>query len=214
VGFLNMNLIIRNQYGQSLVELLVAIGIFVIAVSSLAFFILDGYISGRLAEEITKANFLAEEGMEAVRSIRDNSWDGLTTGSHGLTISGNNWIFQGIQEDVGTQLKEGVRKIIVEDIDPDRKKVTSQINWQFTPARPQEIRLITYLTNWQKAPAAYCSGICTPCSDFLDKRSCNSQQGCSWSGRFKICTGTCTSCDTFLDQTSCQTQSGCTWIGL
>jgi len=136
--------------GQALVELLIAMGVFVVVVSGFAFFILDSYLSGRLAKEVTVANLLAEEGMEATRSIRDNSWGGLATGTHGLVISGNNWIFQGIEEDIGDLLKEGVRKIIIEDIGSDRKKVVSQVAWEFTPARMQEIRLITYLTNWQK----------------------------------------------------------------
>lgn len=141
--------------GQSLIELLVAIGIFVIAVSSLAFLILDSFVSGRLASEITKANFLAEEGMEATKSIRDNSWNGLISGSHGLTISGNNWVFQGTSEDISDQLKGGTRAIKIEDIGLDRKKVTSQVTWQFTQARPQEIRLVTYLTNWAKPMPPY-----------------------------------------------------------
>jgi len=101
-----------------------------------------------LSKEITQANFLAEEGMEAVRSIRDNSWDDLSAGSYGLTISNNNWIFQGTEEDVSDQLQTGVRKIIIEEVAPNRKKITSQVGWQFAKLRPQEIQLITYLTNW------------------------------------------------------------------
>lgn len=134
------------EKGQSLIELLLAIAIFVIAVSALAFLILDGYVSGRLAEEITIANFLAEEGMEATRSIRDNNWNDLTTGSHGLAISGNNWVFQGISETID----KFTRLITVENVNLDRKKVTSQVTWQFAEGRPQEVKLVTYLTNWAK----------------------------------------------------------------
>lgn len=138
--------------GQSLIELIVAIAIFSISISVLIFFLLDSYIAGRLAFEMEKANFLAEEGMEAARSIRDNNWQDLTAGNHGLTIFGGHWIFQGAEEDISSELREGTRQVLIEDITLDRKKVTSMVNWQFSEGRPEEVKLISYLTNWQKIP--------------------------------------------------------------
>ncbi|KPJ57114.1 hypothetical protein AMJ49_02325 [Parcubacteria bacterium DG_74_2] len=138
------------EKGESLIELLIAVGIFLISISISIFFLLDSYISGRLASEITIANFLAEEGMEAVKSIRDNNWLDLLTGNHGLTISENHWIFQGPEEDLSDQLQKGKRVIGIEDIDSDRKKITSRVIWQFTEERTEEVRLVSYLTNWQK----------------------------------------------------------------
>jgi len=202
----------KNQSGQSLVELIIAMGVIVLVISSVAFLVIDSYASGRLSKEITQANFLAEEGMEAIKSIRDNSWDDLSPGTYGLAIFGSNWILEGSEEDVSSQLNEGIRRIIVEEIDLDRKKITSQVDWKFIEARPQQVQLITYLTNWQKT-TDYCQGICTPCSDILDKKICRDQDGCSWSGRYKICSGACVSCGNFLDQSSCDAQLGCAWTG-
>ena len=199
--------------GQSLIELIIAIGIFVFLVSTLAFLVLDSYISGRLALEITKANFLAEEGLEAARSIRDNNWQDLANGDYSLDSSTGNWRFI-----PGSEIIDGkfARVIRVEEVDPinpdlDRKKVTSQITWQFSEERTEEVKFITYLTNWQKIPIGYCTGICTPCGNFVDRTTCNAQAGCSWSAKLKKCTGICTPCDTFTDQSSCETQLGCHW---
>lgn len=203
----------KNQTGQSLVELIVAVGIFVAIVGGSVFLIIDSFVSGRLTKEITQAVFLAEEGMEAARSIRDNSWDGLSSGSHGLAVSGNTWIFQGSQEDISSQLQGGIRKVIIEDVAPDRKKIISQVSWQFSEARSEEVQSITYLTNWQKI-VSYCQGTCRACSSFLDRKTCQSQDGCSWSTRYKNCTGVCTPCESFLDEASCQAQLGCVWLGL
>jgi len=140
--------------GQSLIELIVAVAIFGIAVSSIAIFLLDSYVSGRLAQEITQANFLAEEGLEAAKSIRDNKWANLTVGDHGLAITGNNWVFQGTSEDLSTQFKTGaIRVVSVENIGSGRRKVTSRVGWQFSEGRPKEISLVTYLTNWSKSGA-------------------------------------------------------------
>jgi len=203
----------KSQHGQSLLELIIAIGIFGIVISSIAFLILDSYVTGRLAREITQAGFLAEEGIEAVRSIRDNSWDDLSFGSHGLAISGNNWIFQVSPEgtDISDQLRGGTRVInVVEEIDPDRKKIISQVSWEFSKIRSQQIQLVTYLTNWQKI-TIYCQGTCIPCSDFPDRKSCNGQDGCGWVLKDKVCAGACTPCENFLDQTSCESQLGCNW---
>jgi len=58
---------------------------------------------------------------------------------------------------------------------------------------------------------AYCGGTCIPCSQFLDKTSCQRQGGCAWSASKKLCTGTCTSCNSYQNQTGCQSQSGCSW---
>jgi len=138
--------------GQSLLELIIAIGIFVVVVSGLIFFVLDSYISGRLASEMTKANFLAEEGLEAARSIRDNSWADLTFGDHGLIISEGKWQFSGQSETIDGKF---ARVIAIKEIDSDRKKIISKVSWQFTEARPKEVKLITYLTNWAKLMPPY-----------------------------------------------------------
>ena len=187
-----------------------------IVVSVLVFLILNSYVAGRLASEITQANFLAEEGLEAARSIRDNSWDDLLEGSHSLDIFGGNWIFKGSQEDVSDQLNEGIRVITIEDLDSDRKKVTSQVTWQFTEARSQEVSLVTYLTNWQmiSPPAGYCAGTCTPCEDIFNSKICRAQDGCGWSGKLKICFDDpgCTPCENYTTEPKCTAQSGCQWI--
>jgi len=136
--------------GQSLIELLIAAGIFVMTVSVVASLLIDGYISNLQASQNSQAIFLTEEGLEAVRSIRDNNWNDLTSGSHGISISQNQWIFQGEEENISDKLPEGVRKVIVESIGVDRKKVTSQVTWKIPPAKSTKIELVTYFTNWKK----------------------------------------------------------------
>jgi type II secretory pathway pseudopilin PulG len=146
-----MNFKKNKERGQSLIELMVALGIFILIVGSLAIFILEGYVSGRLAQEKTVANFLAEEGLEAARSIRDNKWSSLKNGNYGLEISGDkNWVFSGISEDLSSQFKQGAtRTITIEDAGVCRKKITSRVGWEFTGNIYQDVELITYLTNWE-----------------------------------------------------------------
>lgn len=148
-----------GKKGQSLIELLIAVGIFAISVSILVFFILDSYVSDRLGREITIANFLAQEGIEAVKSIRDYDWDQLISGNHGLVISETENVWTLTSPPAGTDvsefLKEGERIIIIEDVGADRKKITSKISWQFGEGRTQEVELATHLTNWAKSLPPY-----------------------------------------------------------
>ena len=142
--------LITNKKGQSLVELMIAMAIFVLMVTAVSWLIIDSYLTNRLGQEKTTATFLAKEGLEATRSIRDNNWLGLTVGSHGLAASGGHWVFQGTQNDVSNFLRDGVRTIQVGEIDSDTMIVTSTVAWNLTQARPQQVSLVTYLTNWQK----------------------------------------------------------------
>lgn len=205
---------ISHEKGQSLIELLLAIGIFIIMITSLSFLIIDNYLSGRLSNEITQANFLTEEGMEATRSIRDNSWDNLVPGSHGLAISGGHWVFQGTQDDISSQLKGGTRVITVEDIYTDRKQITSKVNWQFSAGNFQEVQLITYLTNWQRLSyPSDCIGTPVLCEEFDEEETtCFNQEGCVWIEAF--CGGVCTPCDDIKNRGLCQDQDGCNWVGI
>jgi len=141
----------QKKQGQSLIELLVAMGIFVLFASAVGFLVIDSYIAHRAGKEETIAVFLAQEGLEAARSIRDNDWSDLVDGNHGISVSGGQWIFQGSEDDLSGILKNGKRKVIVSTIDSDRKRVESQVLWDFSWTRSRMINLVTYLTNWQKS---------------------------------------------------------------
>jgi len=143
---------ITNSNGQSLIELLVAMAVFVIAAASIVFLIIDVYVSDKSGLETSQAAFLAEEGLDQARLTRDNDWDSLVSVP---------------AETIG----KFTRNVNVENIDSDRKKVVSQITWDFTQVRPRQVALTAYLTNWQEpiildcnsacVDAGYISGSCT-----------------------------------------------------
>ena len=140
----------KKELGQSIIELLIAMGVFVIGVSVIVFLILDVYVADRSGRERMVATFLAKEGLEAARAIRDNDWFDLSVGNHGIAISGNNWVFQDTPEakDISDKLEGGEREIIVEEIDNARRKVTSRVSWDFTPLRSTQVEFVSYLTRW------------------------------------------------------------------
>ncbi len=136
----------NHQKGQALMELLIAMGVFVLSLSAIIFLVFDAYTSNRAGKELTAATFLAEEGLEAARSIRDNSWDDLSPGEHGLNAA-DKWSFKGGSDTINDKY---IRTVIVEEIDANRKKVTSKVTWDITRAREGRVKLTTRFTNWQR----------------------------------------------------------------
>ncbi|MCH7492608.1 prepilin-type N-terminal cleavage/methylation domain-containing protein [Patescibacteria group bacterium] len=151
----------NNQKGQSLIELLVAMTIFILVVSSIMFLTLDAQIANRQGAERTKASWLAGEGVEASLSIASRGWRYVIDGDHGLDNSMGYWDWQGssnIFENIFTRrvtiepVYRDVNGDIVETggtLDFDTKKVTSKINWDFTTSRPSEVTIESLLINWR-----------------------------------------------------------------
>lgn len=90
-----------QQKGFSLIELLVAMTVFTIGVSSVIFLTLDAHTVSRRSTERTQAILLAQEGLEATRSIRDGDFENLVNGSHGLVLQDGKWVFSNTSDTVG-----------------------------------------------------------------------------------------------------------------
>lgn len=136
---------LKNFRAFSVVEVLLAIAVLVLLVTAIVGAIIYGWQDTVLAGMRQRAAMLAEEGLEAVRSIRDENFDNLSDGQHGLAISSNKWFFSGTHDitDIFT------RQITVSTIDVDTKQVISTVTWQQSPQRTGTVSLTTYFTNWQ-----------------------------------------------------------------
>ena len=104
--------------------------------------------------------FLAQEGLDAARAIRDSAWTDLVVGNHGLSRISGAWSFSGTSEAVGNKY---TRAIIVEDTNRSAydgdilssggvnygrtKKVTSRITW-FSDDIARTVSAASYLTDW------------------------------------------------------------------
>lgn len=135
---------INRMAGFSLVEVMLASSLFVLLVTALVGAWLYGQESTMLAGNRARAVMLAEEGLEAARNIRDADFANLTNGTHGLAISGNQWILSGSSDTNGIF----TRQIEISPIDADRKEITGTVTWQQNPQRDGSVSATTYLTNW------------------------------------------------------------------
>lgn len=150
---------VTKKSGISLVEVLLAIGIF--AVFSLGIFYLSVETLKRdvKIESASEAILYAQEGLEAVISMRDRNFLLLTNGDHGLELVNNLWTFIPAPENIDGFFS---RTITIADVyrdasgniaasgnfDPNTKKITSEVSWFLRGIFPQSNTLVTYLTNW------------------------------------------------------------------
>lgn len=155
---------IKDQQGFSIIEVITAIAIFVIISSGAVISVISSFSTTRLAKEQQVATSIANEGIAATSSIRNQDWNNLSIGTFGLAQQANIWTFSG-SNDLDSSGKysrsitiEAVNRDSNEDIvssggiiDPNTLLVTSDVTWFFTPSRANTVSISQYLTNWQQA---------------------------------------------------------------
>lgn len=134
-----------RKSGQSLVEILFALAIFTMGVATIGYLILDGYTALRVSTERSVALGLAQEGIEAVRSIRDNDFDALVPGTYGLALSGGVWTLSGSTSDT---IGRYVRSVSISNVDDEIVEVQSNVSWNTNLIRSSTMTFTDYLSNW------------------------------------------------------------------
>lgn len=137
---------ITSSKGFASVEVLLAATIFGMLVTALIGALVYGELASANGGEQVRANMLAEEGIEAVRNIRDAAYANLADGTYGLVQSGGSWTLSGTSDTTGIF----TRKVTIASVDSVRKNITSTVNWQ-TPTGTSQIAVTSRLTNWLAA---------------------------------------------------------------
>lgn len=138
----------KYKKGMSLVEILVAVFIFMVILGVLIT-INNFYLSNSSKNiKLIKATYLTEEGMEAVRVIRDTSWNQISSSTMGVPyyinfdISSSTWKATTTANSIDSYIRwftlhdvrrDNNTKKIVESggtVDPYSKKVNVYISWQ------------------------------------------------------------------------------------
>lgn len=156
--------------GFSLLEVILASAIFMLFSTSAVVVVLGGINTNRLGAEETIASQFAAEGIEAAKSIKNQSYSNLTSlsfadrgiirnvsdvweflgdGTNNVLVSGKNYTrtikVENVNRDVSGNIVAtgGI-------LDPDTKKITSTVSWNFNSARPESVVLTSYLSDWRK----------------------------------------------------------------
>lgn len=132
----------KTKKAFSLVEVVLAIGLFSAIVLAMSSGFAFGIQSTQIMATRNKAIFLADEGLEAVRSIRNESFANLTDGTFGLAQSGNKWILSGTSDTTGSY----IRNVQIATADSTTKSILVTVAWS-TPF-VSSVSYLIYLTNW------------------------------------------------------------------
>lgn len=163
--------------GLSIIEILIVIAIIGFALVSILGLVSLSLKTSTSIKEITQANTLAQEAMEAIRNFRDGTeWGinglkdyietGATTSDPYYSELDNNfdppkWILVEGEEAIGDFTRKVVFKKVSRDpltqnIEPtynednddsDTRKVEAIVSWK---SGNKKIELVTYLTNWKQ----------------------------------------------------------------
>jgi hypothetical protein len=134
----------EQQLGLSLIEAILSISVFMVLVSGLAGSLVYGHWSTSLAGARNRAVFLADEGLEAVRNIRDSAFVNITDGTHGLEVSGNQWTLSGSSDTTDGY----TRSVNISTVSSYIKDITSTVIWDQSEERSGSVSLVTRLTDW------------------------------------------------------------------
>jgi prepilin-type N-terminal cleavage/methylation domain-containing protein len=139
---------LNKQRGFSAVEVLLAAAVFGVIVTALIGALVYGRASTAQAGDRNRANLLAEEGIEAVRNIRDAGYTNLVDGTYGLVQSGGVWTLSG-SSDVTNNF---TRQVTVAANGTNRKLITSSVSWA-QGASTTQTSVSTLYSNWAAAIA-------------------------------------------------------------
>ena len=151
----------KIRFSFTIVEVILAMGLFALVVGGGVGAAVRAFSLNRLGEEESYAHFLANEGLEASRSISSRDYFNLANGSYGLSSSPGQWEFSGSSDTFGKFTRTIVisnvyRSVPGNDIvssggvlDIFTKRVESRVAWDFAPARSNEVSLKTYFTFWE-----------------------------------------------------------------
>ena len=144
--FLKQKLIKKNQ-GFGIVEILVALAVFVVGVVSITLMYVNSMSISQSALERTRAAFLAEEGLEVMRAIANSDFSLLTDGVHELAWNGTDNQWNLVAENQGSGGLAGFERVIsISDGSFRGKLIEVKITWtQPVSGMTEELSLFSNL---------------------------------------------------------------------
>ncbi|MEK7648942.1 MAG: hypothetical protein AAB400_03425 [Patescibacteria group bacterium] len=153
----------NKKKGQAILEIVIALAIFSFIAMALVSLMLGSLHGGQQGSQHLEADALAQEGLEAIRSIRDGAWNELPATPSGVAISANQWIASG----ASNSIPPFTRTITVSDVcrtsqgdsascpasytDPHTKYAESRVDWTTLENTPNRVVRSSYLTNWDSS---------------------------------------------------------------
>lgn len=123
--------------GISLIEVLIAMTLFVLSVATLGMLGFTGIDLAREGTERLQAITYAEEGMEALRAIRSESFALLVPGTYGIIRSAGAWQLSPTPDASGPY----TRTVTIAAAGSGRVSVSLDVGWEIAPGRNGSVHL-------------------------------------------------------------------------
>lgn len=145
----------QNIKGQSIIELLIGMSIFVISLAASFQLFFGGQSLSVDSANDRLATDYSEQAVGALHSIRNRNFSELTNGSHGLVFENNEWMFG--SSSVSDSNDVFTRVITIADGDNDNIKIaTTTVSWDTDTSRPQKVEIVEKLVNWEQPNESSC----------------------------------------------------------
>ena len=135
----------KNRSGQILIEALIGITLFTLGIGISSLLVSGGGSVFSDYSHNSKARLLAKEGIGAGKRILVSSWDSISDGSYGLSVSSGIWSFSGASDTHG----DLIRRVSVATINGSERLITSSVSWQAGGGRSLSVGLSTIVANWE-----------------------------------------------------------------
>jgi prepilin-type N-terminal cleavage/methylation domain-containing protein len=142
----SMRMAFSTTKGFTLLEVLLAIALFAILVFGFVGAYLYGQEATITAGNRAQAITIAEQGIEAVRNIRDAAFGNISAGTFGLAKT-TTWAFSGTSDVTGIF----TRQVVVTSLGTNRWQVAVTVAWRQNNQRNGTVTLTTELSNWVTA---------------------------------------------------------------
>lgn len=135
---------VSGQAGFSVIEVLLAATVFGVIATAVVGALVYGRQSTANSGDRSRAMALADEGIQAVRNIRNAAYSNLSAGTFGLAQSGGVWTLSGSSDTNGIY----TRQTTISSGGTNRFTVTSTVSWTQATGNVSQVSDTTEFTNW------------------------------------------------------------------
>jgi len=138
--------------GQTIIEAVIAVAIISTIIVAMVSAVTLSLGTSTIAKNKSRANQFVQEGLEAVRSIKEISWTDLTAQdgqTKGVKSVGGVWQFTEVGDDSIVSSAPGfTRRVVIEDKGSEQVQVTVTVSWT-QGAKSLNSQNSTVFTKWK-----------------------------------------------------------------
>lgn len=136
--------------GFLLLEALIGFALFALFLTAVGLTVLVSQQGTSSASNRSRAIALSQGALDGVRSMRNESWDSISAGVHGVTVQNGAWVFSG----TSVQTSDGfTTSVVLTAAETGRMTARATTTWDVPHSASGSVVLDTELTDWHTPKA-------------------------------------------------------------